>query len=106
MWFDSRLRHNAFRMSGLQTFRLPYHFVVASQWDVNLAFTVHAVCYIAHAFRAAIKRTQCCCQGCAEGDERGTDSDIQGSGSSNEGNYKKNILSKYCNHTTFFRYYF
>jgi len=53
MWFDSRLRHNAFRKSGLQTFRLPYHhFIVASQWDGKPAFTVHAECYIAHAFRA------------------------------------------------------
>jgi len=35
LWFDSRLRHNAFRKPGLRSFRLPYHFIVASQWDVN-----------------------------------------------------------------------
>ena len=39
LWFDSRLRHNAFKKPGLQTFRLPYHFIVASQWDGNPAFT-------------------------------------------------------------------
>jgi len=55
----------------LRTFRLPYHFIVASQWDGNPAFTVYAECYIAHAFRAAIKPTQSCFQGYAEGDERG-----------------------------------
>jgi len=27
LWFDSRLRHNAFRKPRLQTFRLPYHFI-------------------------------------------------------------------------------
>ena len=67
MWFDSRLRHNAFRMPGLRTFRLPYHFIVASQWDGNPAFTVHTERYSVHAFRAAIKLKQCCYQGCAEG---------------------------------------
>jgi len=67
LWFDSWLRHNAFRKPGLRTFRLPYHFIVASQWDGNPTFTVHAGCYIAHAFRAAIKLTQCCYQGCVEG---------------------------------------
>jgi len=66
---DSWLRHNAFRKPGLRTFRLPYHFIVASQWDSNPVFTVHAECYIAHAFRAAMKFTQCCSQPreCAEG---------------------------------------
>ena len=58
--------HNAFRKPGLQTFRLPYHFIVASQWDGNPAFKVDAQCYIEHAFRAAIKLTQFCYQGCAE----------------------------------------
>jgi len=67
LWFDSRVRHSAFRKPGLRTFRLSYHFIVASQWDGNPALTVHAECYIAHAFRAAIKLTQCCYQGCAEG---------------------------------------
>jgi len=60
LWFDSRPRHSAFRKPGLQTSRLPYHFIVASQWDGNPAFAVHAECYTAHAFRAAIKLTQCC----------------------------------------------
>jgi len=59
--------HNAFRKPDLRTFRLPYHFIVASQWDGNPALTVLAECYIAHAFRAAIKLAQCCYQGCAEG---------------------------------------
>jgi len=54
LWFDSRLRHNAFRKPGLRTFRLTYHVILASQWDENPAFTVHAECYIAHAFWAAI----------------------------------------------------
>jgi len=45
--------------------------IVASQWDGNPAFTVHTVWGIAHAFRAAIKLTQCYYQGCAEGHERG-----------------------------------
>jgi len=66
LWFDSWLRHNAFRKPGLRTFRLPNHFIVASQWDGNPPFTVHAECYNAHAFRAAIKLTHCCYQGCAE----------------------------------------
>jgi len=66
LWLDSRLRHNAFRKPGLQTFRLSYHFIVASQWDGNPAFTVHAECYTAHAFRAAVKLTQWWNQGCAE----------------------------------------
>ena len=64
--FDSWLRHNAFRKPGLRTFRLPYHVTALSQWDWNPAFTVHAECYIAHAFRTAIKLTQCRYQGCAE----------------------------------------
>jgi len=67
LWFDSRLRHNAFRKPGLRTLRLPYHFIVASKWDWNQAFTRPAECNIAHAFRAAIKLTQCCYQGCVEG---------------------------------------
>ena len=67
LWFDSRLLHNAFRKLGLRTFRLPYDFIVASQWDWNPAFTMHAECYVAHGFRAAIKLTQCCYQGSAEG---------------------------------------
>jgi len=71
LWFDSWLRHNAFRKPRLQTFRLPYHFIVASQWDGNPASTVHAECYVAYAFRTATKPTQRCYQGCAEGDEQG-----------------------------------
>jgi len=55
LWIDSGLRHNAFKKPGLQTFRLPYHFIVASQWSRNLAFTAHAECYIVDTFRAAIK---------------------------------------------------
>jgi len=65
--FDWRLRHNAFRNPGLRTFRLLCRFIVASQRDGNPAFTVHAECYIAHAFRAATKLKQSCYQGCAEG---------------------------------------
>jgi len=34
--------------------------MVASQWDGNPAFTVHVQCNVAHAFRAAMKLTQCC----------------------------------------------
>jgi len=34
---------------------------------MNPAFTVHTECYIADAFRAATKLTQCCYQECAEG---------------------------------------
>jgi len=71
LWFDSRLRHNAFRKPGLRTFRLPYHLIAASKWDGHPPFTVHAECYIAHAFGAAMKLTQCCYQARAEGDERG-----------------------------------
>jgi len=52
-------------------------------------FLTHAVRRIAHAFRAAIKLTQCCYQGCAErGMNEPTSPDIQGSGSSKEWNYK------------------
>jgi len=65
LWFDSALCHNAFAKPGMRTFRLPYNFIVASQWDGNPAFTVHAECYIVHAFIAAIKLTRCY-QGCAE----------------------------------------
>ena len=46
---------------------LSFYCIVASQWDGNSSFTVHAECYIAHAIRAAIKLTQCCHHGCAEG---------------------------------------
>jgi len=60
MWFDPRLRHNTFRWPRLRTFRLRYHVIVVSQWDGNPAFTVHAVCYIAHAFRAPMKLAVCC----------------------------------------------
>jgi len=78
LWFDSQLRHNAFRKPELRNFRLPYHFIVASQWDGNPAIAVHAEWYIAHAFRAAIKLTQCCYQhqGCAGGVNEATDPDI------------------------------
>jgi len=55
----------------VEKFPISYHFIVASQWDGNRAFTVHAECYIAHAFRTAIKLIQCCYQACAKGDERG-----------------------------------
>jgi len=47
MRFFLRLRHNAFSYSGLQTFRLRSHSIVASQWDRNSAFAVHAVRYYA-----------------------------------------------------------
>jgi len=32
MWFDWRLRHNAFRQPGLRTFQLHSHSLAASQW--------------------------------------------------------------------------
>ena len=50
---------------GCELFDFPT--IVGSQWDGNPAFTVHAECYIAHAFRAAIKLIQYCYQGCAKG---------------------------------------
>ena len=88
---NSWQRHNAFGKPRLWTFRLPYHFIVASQWDGNPAFTVHGECYIAHAFRTATRLTQCCYQVCAEGMNKATPPDIQGSASSKEWNYKKCI---------------
>jgi len=57
LWFDSRLRHNAFKKPGLQTFRLPYHFIVASQWDGNPAFTVHAS---SHLSTVCIRQNSVC----------------------------------------------
>jgi len=56
------------RVANFPTF---LSFYSASQLDGNPAFTMHAECYIAHAFRTTIKLAQCCYQGCAEGDERG-----------------------------------
>jgi len=32
LWFDSRLRHNDFRLPGLQTYQLCSHCMIASQW--------------------------------------------------------------------------
>jgi len=46
--FDSQPRHNAYRQPGLRNFRIPSHFVAASQWDGNPAFTMHAV---SHPFK-------------------------------------------------------
>ena len=48
-------------------FVTPLHCIVASQWDGNAAFTVHAICCIGHAFRAAMKLAVRCCQGRAKG---------------------------------------
>jgi len=44
-----------FQIARVADFRICSHVAAASQWDGNPAFTMHAVCYIAHAFRAAIK---------------------------------------------------
>jgi len=92
LWFNSRLRHNAFRKPGLRTFRLSRHFIVALQWDRNRDFTVHAECYIAHAFKAAIKLYTMLWPGmCRRGTNEATAPGIQGSGSFKEWNYKKCI---------------
>jgi len=32
MWFDWRLRHNALKFSGLRTFQLRSHSIIAPQW--------------------------------------------------------------------------
>ena len=84
--------HNAFRKPGLRTLVL-YHFIVASQLEGNPGFTVHAECYIAHAFGAAIKLTQCCYQGYAAGGwtRRRPWTTKACSGPSKEWNYKKCI---------------
>jgi len=65
----------------------------------NAAFTVHAVCYIAHAFRAAMKLAVRCCQGRAEGGGRKDGGPRHPMGSSKEGNYIKYISIKSCNQT-------
>ena len=69
LWFGSRLHH--LTLSESQGCKLSYHFIVASQWDRN-PISQCLQCYNAHDFRAAMKLTQCCYQGCAEGgDEQG-----------------------------------
>jgi len=44
VWLTAASQH--FQKARVATFRLPYHFIVASQWDGNPEFTVHAVCCI------------------------------------------------------------
>ena len=68
LWFDSRLRHNAFRKPGLRTFRLPYHFVVASQmgWEPS----IHSACIlppVSCVYRAGPSRREAQCKTWARG---------------------------------------
>jgi len=93
LWFDSRLRHNAFRKPTFRSFWLPYHFMVASQWDGNPAFTMHAIRVLyCTCFQSSDKAYTVLLPGiCRGGMNEATVPKIQGSGSSTEWNYKKCI---------------